>query len=337
MVQVAVLGASGYLGGEILRLLSFHPEFELTVIVSKSQPGRPVRELFPNLVPDAGLSTVGALGDEPVDLAFLAQPAGEAMKEVPKLLERGIKVVDLGPDYRHPSAETYRAVYGRTHEDPAHLAEAVYGLTEWYSDRIRSARLVANPGCYPTAALLGLAPLLKAGEITGPVIIDAKSGTSGAGQGTSPTTHHPEAALTVHPYGTPSHRHLPEMERILGEVGGRAPAIVFVPHLVPVVRGILCTMYPTPAPGADPAAWPRILEEAYAGSPFVHVGGTPRLAWAQGTNHCYLSVQSAGGAPVIFSVIDNLGQGGAAQAIQNANLMTGRPGDLGLRFAGFGV
>ncbi len=337
MRKVAVLGASGYLGGEILRLLSFHPELELAQVISQSQPDRRVAELFPNLHPAPELRTTAELASGPLDLAFLAQPPGEAMKVVPELLARGVKVVDLGPDYRLPTAELYRATYGRDHVDPGHLGEAVYGLTEWHADRIRGARLVANPGCYPTAALLALAPLLRAREIRGPIIIDAKSGTSGAGQGLTAGTHHPEAALTVAPYGTPTHRHLPEMERILGELGGAAPPILFVPHLVPVVRGILCSIYPTPAPGADPGRWSEILRAAYADSPFVHVGGTPRLTWAQGTNHCYLSVQTAGGLPVVFSVLDNLGKGGAAQAIQNANLMLGLPGALGLDFAGFGV
>lgn len=337
MRKVAVLGASGYLGGEILRLLSFHPEFELAAVVSQSHPDRPVAELFPNLHPAPTLRTVEKLNGTAVDLAFLAQPPGEAMKVVPGLLERGIKVVDLGPDYRLPTAEQYRATYGRDHEDAAHLAEAVYGLTEWHTAQVRGARLVANPGCYPTAALLALAPLVQAGEVQGPVIIDAKSGTSGAGQGLSAATHHPEAALTVAPYGTPTHRHLPEMQRILGEFAGAAPPILFVPHLVPVVRGILCSIYPTPAAGADPKRWTEILERTYAGSPFVHVGGIPRLNWAQGTNHCYLSVQMVGGMPVVFSVLDNLGKGGSAQAIQNANLMLGLPAEVGLDFAGFGV
>jgi N-acetyl-gamma-glutamyl-phosphate reductase len=337
MRKVAVLGASGYLGGEILRLLSFHPELELAQVISQSQPDRPVADLFPNLHPEPKLRTRAELGPEPIDLAFLAQPPGEAMKLVPTLLERGVKVVDLGPDYRLPTAELYRATYGHEHVDPQHLSEAVYGLTEWHADQIRGARLVANPGCYPTAAVLALAPLLRAHQIQGPIIIDAKSGTSGAGQGLSSATHHPEAALTVAPYGTPHHRHLPEMEQALGALVGAAPPILFVPHLVPVVRGILCSIYPTPAPGADPSRWTEILKRAYAGSPFVHVGGIPRLNWAQGTNHCYLSVQMVGGMPVLFSVLDNLGKGGSAQAIQNANLMLGLPAALGLDFAGFGV
>ncbi|HEV2317656.1 MAG TPA: N-acetyl-gamma-glutamyl-phosphate reductase [Thermoplasmata archaeon] len=337
MPTVAVLGASGYLGGELLRLLSFHPQLELVAAVSESHAGKSLGEIHPNLAPDGALVALPDASTVDADLAFLAQPAGEAMRVVPGLLERGMKVVDLGADYRLPTAALYEATYGRPHVDAGRLGEAVYGLSELFGPRIAAARLVANPGCYATATLLALAPLVRSGAIAGPVIVDAKSGTSGAGQGPTATTHHPEAALTVHPYGTPTHRHVPEMRSVLATVSPNVPPLVFVPHLVPLVRGILCSIYPTPAAATDPAQWAEALRAAYAGSPFVHVGGTPRLAWAAGTNHCFLSVQSAEGMPVVFSVLDNLGKGGAAQAIQNANLMLGLPQELGLRFAGFGV
>ena len=337
MPNVAVVGASGYLGGEILRLLTFHPELELSAAVSASQPGTPLAELLPNLVRFGTMATSADCARLDADLAFLAQPAGEAMKLVPGLLERGIKVVDLGPDYRLPTSELYRSTYGAPHLDAGHLAEAVYGLPELFGDRIGPARLVANPGCYPTATLLALVPLLRAGEVGGPVIVDAKSGSSGAGQAPSPSTHYAEAALTVHPYGTPTHRHVPEMRAVLGGLLDVVPPIVFVPHLVPLVRGILCSIYPTPSGGADPAHWADALRAAYQGSRFVHVGGTPRLPWAAGTNHCFLSVQSAEGMPVLFSALDNLGKGGAAQAVQNANLMLGLRPEAGLDFAGFAV
>jgi N-acetyl-gamma-glutamyl-phosphate reductase len=337
MAKVAVLGASGYLGGELLRLLAGHPHLDLAQVVSESHPGRPLSELFPNLLPDGGLTTIADPGAVDADLAFLAQPAGAAMKVVPDLLQRGIKVVDLGPDYRLPDASEYAATYGAPHTDPEHLGEAVYGLPELFGERIPAARLVANPGCYPTATLLALAPLLDAGEIGGPIVVDAKSGTSGAGSGFSSATHHPEAALTVRPYGTPRHRHLPEMRAALAAGGKKVPPLLFVPHVVPIVRGILCSIYPTPAPGAEPARWADAWRARYGAGPFVHVGGTPRLAWVQGTNRCYLSSQESDGMPVLFSALDNLGKGGAAQAVQNANLMLGRPPDEGLRTAGFGI
>ena len=337
MATAAVLGASGYLGGELLRLLAGHPDIAVTEVVSASHAGERVRDFWPHLAMDGERVALADAGAVTADLAFVAQPAGEAMRVVPDLLDRGLRVIDLGPDYRLPDAEQYRATYGAAHPDPAHQAEAVYGLSELFADRIHGARLVANPGCYPTATLLALAPLVRAGEPVGPVVVDAKSGTSGAGQGPSATTHHPEAALTVLPYGTPEHRHLPEMQAVLGQLGASPPALVFVPHLVPLVRGILCSIYPSPPAGEWSGRWTELLRAAYAGSPFVHVGGTPRLPWATGTNHCFLSVQRVGDRPVLFSVLDNLGKGGAAQAIQNANLMLGLPADRGLRFAGFGV
>jgi N-acetyl-gamma-glutamyl-phosphate reductase len=337
MAKAAVLGASGYLGGELIRLLSYHPELDLVSAVSRSQAGKTIGEALPhaerfgNVVirPDsAGLDA---------DVAFLAQGAGEAMAVVPSLLERGIRVVDLGPDYRLPDAAEYARVYGRPHTDPEHLATAAYGLPELFGEQIRHAALVANPGCFPTATLLALAPLTAGGEIKGPVVVDAKTGSSGGGAQPSAASHHPEAALTVLPYGVPEHRHAPEMSAALGRLGAEPVPIVFVPHLVPLVRGILCSIYASPVAGADAGRWADLYAARYRASPFVRVGGIPRLPWAQGTNRCYLSVQSAGGAPVVFSAIDNLGKGGAAQAIQNANLMLGFDETAGLAHPGFGV
>jgi N-acetyl-gamma-glutamyl-phosphate reductase len=336
MATAAVLGASGYLGGELLRLLSFHPELELTEAVSQSHSGQRLGDVAPNLgryeslVLSADASAINA------DVAFLAQPAGEAMRVVPGLLERGIRVIDLGADYRLKDPAEYERVYGRPHTDPEHLASAVYGLPELFRSEIAPAKLVANPGCYPTATLLALAPLVKRSVLTGPVVVDAKSGTSGAGASPTATSHHPEAAGTVWPYGTPVHRHVPEMEGILERIGP-APPLVFVPHLVPLVRGILCSIYPTARGEFDPVLWDGYLRSDYADSPFVRIGGTPKMPWASGTNRCYLSVQKVGDAPVLFSVLDNLGKGGAAQAIQNANILFGWDERTGLGASGFGI
>ncbi len=337
MATAAVLGASGYLGGELLRVLSDHPSIEVVQAVSQSRAGQRLGDVAPNLErfqdlrlsPDA--STVDA------DIAFLAQPAGEAMTVVPSLLDRGIKVVDLGPDYRLHDPAEYARVYGRPHADTDHLSEAVYGLPEVFGARIRTARLVANPGCYPTATLLALVPLLEAHAIVGPVVVDAKSGTSGSGAQPTATSHHPEAALTVLPYGAPLHRHVPEMQGVLRELGAAPGPLTFVPHLVPLVRGILCSIYATAAGPADAGAWEALYRARYADHPFVRVGRVPRLPWAQGTNRCYLAVERVGDAPVVFSVLDNLGKGGATQAVQNANLLFGWPETLGLSRAGYGV
>ena len=337
MATAAVLGASGYLGGELLRVLSAHPNIEVTQAVSRGHAGARLGDVAPQLdrFQDVVLAADAAAVD--ADLAFLAQPAGEAMTAVPTLLERGIRVIDLGADYRLKDPDEYARAYGRAHTDVDHLAEAVYGLPELFRDEIRGARLVANPGCYPTATLLALAPLVQRHEIVGPVVIDAKSGTSGAGATPTPSSHHAEAAGTVLPYGTPTHRHVPEMETILARLGPGAPPIVFVPHLVPLVRGLLCSIYATAPPGTEAAAWAAILQDAYRTSPFVSVGPVPHLPWASGTNRCYLSVQAAGGVPVVFSALDNLGKGGATQAVQNANLLLGLDERTGLRTSGFGI
>lgn len=337
MPRAAVLGATGYLGGELLRVLSQHPDLDVLGVTSQRQAGTRLGEIYPNLVKFSELVLTADAGRLDADVAFVAQPAGEAMRVVPGLLERGIKVVDLGPDYRLPDPAEYARVYGQPHADPEHLAEAVYGLTELNRAAVRGARLVANPGCYPTATLLALAPLLAAHAVEGPIVVDAKSGTSGAGATPTPTSHHPEAAGTVWPYGTPEHRHVPEMRDALGRWNGGAPPIVFVPHLVPLVRGILCSIYASSAGPFDPAAWGSIYAATYRDSPFVRVGGTPRLPWVAGTNRCFLSVQAVGEHPVVFSAIDNLGKGGATQAIQNANLLLGLDESAGLLHSGFGV
>ena len=338
MATAAVLGVTGYLGSELLRILSSHPTLEVRDVQSHSRAGDRLGDVAPQIDRYRDLRLRDDPGAVSTDVAFLAQPAGEAMKIVPGLLERGIRVVDLGADYRLPSAAEYELAYGRRHTDPAHLGEAVYGLPELFRDRVRGAHLVANPGCYPTATLLALAPLTASHQLAGPVVVDAKSGSSGAGASPTAASHHPEAAGTVLPYGTPTHRHVPEINAVLGQVSeGAAPALVFVPHLVPLVRGILCSIYPTARPGVDPGGWAALLDRAYEGSDFVRVGPVPRLPWTSGTNRCYLSVQRAGDAAVVFSALDNLGKGGASQAVQNANLMLGLPETAGLTSAGFGV
>ncbi len=337
MASAAVLGASGYLGSELLRVLSYHPKIDVTQAVSQSHPGETLGSLAPQLERFSEVVLTADPSRIDTDVAFLAQPAGEAMKVVPELLARGIRVVDLGPDYRLSSAQEYAEAYGRPHTDAEHLSEAVYGLPELNRDRLSGARLIANPGCYPTATLLALAPLLAEGEVDGPVVVDAKSGSSGVGAGPSATSHHPDAALTVRPYGWPTHRHVPEMRQVLAAVGKTAPPLVFVPHVVPLVRGILCSIYATPRAEASAERWQALLSRRYAGQPFVRVGGVPKLPWTFGTNRCYLSVQPAEGMPVVFSAIDNLGKGGATQAVQNANLMMGWDETTGLAHPGFGV
>lgn len=339
-LSVGVVGASGYLGSELLRLLSSHPQLELTQAVSTSHAGETLDQLCPWLSDGHAVVLEKDASSLDVDLAFLALPSGEALAQVPQLLSRGIKVVDLGADYRLKDPAEYLATYGRPHSDPEGLAQAVYGLTEANREAITSAKLVANPGCYPTATLLALLPLAREGLLPEQVVVDAKSGTSGSGASPTPATHHPQIATSVNPYGGGKHRHTPEIRQALDAFApaseGSGPQITFVPHLVPVVRGLLCSIY---APGVDEEMlprWPAALASAYGDAPFVRVGPVPRLPWAVGSNRCYLATEAAPPSGVVYSALDNLVKGGAGQAIQNANLMLGLPEAEGLPVGGLG-
>lgn len=335
--RVGIAGVTGYLGGELARLLSVHPSLSLVGAVSRSAAGKTLADCCPYL-PDGKSTPVHENPSElDCDLAFLALPSGEAMRHVPGLLERGIRVIDLSADYRLKDPQEYERTYGAPHADPEGLERSVYGLTEPFRDAIRGASLVANPGCYPTAFLLPALPLIRAGWQPEHLVVDAKSGTSGAGAAPTAGTHHPTVAGDVHPYGGGHHRHLPEIRQEIARGTGRAPAITFVPHLVPIVRGILCSIY---APGVSPEAVPKLAEvlaSAYGTEPFVRIGPVPHIPWAVGSNRCDIGIEASEGAAVIFSVIDNLLKGGAGQAVQNANLMLGRPEAEGLPVGGLGL
>jgi N-acetyl-gamma-glutamyl-phosphate reductase len=333
--DVAIVGATGYLGGELVRLITEHPEMHLAAAVSSSAAGKPLSEVVPYLGEGTDLILQADSGSVDAELVFLALPAGESMKLVPDLRARGIKVVDLGPDYRLKDAKVFASTYGRTHSDPEGLAQAVYGLPEIAREEIRSAELVANPGCYPTSALLALVPLAKDHLLPGQVVIDAKSGSSGAGAQPSPSTHHPVAGASVNPYGGGHHRHLPEIQQVLSAYG-ELPGLTFSPHLVPLVRGLLSSIY---APGIAPEAfdaWAPAFQRFYSGQPFVRLGPVPRLPWAVGSNLCLISVEASPPSGVVYSAIDNLVKGGAGQAVQNGNLMLGLPETTGLTRGGLG-
>lgn len=338
---VGVVGASGYLGGELLRLLLTHPSLRLRQAVSQGHAGARLDEVCPWLSDGHDIVLEKDPTSLDVDLAFLALPQGEALRVAPGLLTRGTKVIDLGPDYRLKDAGMYQQTYGREHSDPEGLSRAVYGLTELNREAIASASLVANPGCYPTATLLALLPLARRGLLPTHVVVDAKSGSSGAGASPSPATHHPQAGASVNPYGGGQHRHVPEIRQALSDLHGPdvstpAPQVTFVPHLVPVVRGLLCSIY---APGVDASAvqaWNGAFEACYRSSPFVRLGPVPRLPWAVGSNRCYLATEAAPPSGVVYSALDNLVKGGAGQAVQNANLMLGLPETAGLPIGGLG-
>lgn len=336
MIKVGIVGGTGYTGVELLRLLAQHPQVELKAITSRSEAGMPVSQMFPNLRGRVDLPftepTIENLGD--CDVVFFATPNGVAMKQVPELLEKGIKVIDLAADYRLKNPAEWQKWYGMAHASENLLAEAVYGLPEVNREAIKSARLVANPGCYPTAVQLGFLPLLKAGLIdTQSLVADAKSGVSGAGRKAEVHTLLCEAGDSFKAYGVAGHRHLPEIKQGLAYISGQNVGLTFVPHLLPMIRGIHATLYARLT--GDIADLQALYEQTYANEAFVDVlpaGSHPETRTVRGANMCRMAVHrpQGGDTVVILSVIDNLVKGAAGQAIQNMNIMCGLPETTGL-------
>lgn len=336
MIRIGVVGGTGYTGVELLRLLVRHPDVKLAVITSRSEAGRPVADLFPNLRGHTGLTfTAPAAGGlESCDLVFFATPNGTAMTMVPGLLEAGVRVIDLAADFRLQGADVWETWYGMPHSCPELLAEAVYGLPEVNREAVAQARLVANPGCYPTAVQLGFLPLLEAGLVeAGQLIADAKSGVSGAGRKAATGSLLCEASENFKAYAVPGHRHLPEIRQGLERVAGRPVGLTFVPHLTPMIRGIHATLYARlNDPGQDLQA---LYESRYRDEYFVDVmppGAHPETRSVRGANHCRIAIHrpQQGDTVVILSVIDNLVKGAAGQAIQNMNVMFGLTEQTGL-------
>ncbi len=340
---VAVVGASGYTGMELLRRLLRHPGADLRAVTSRQEAGRPLSEVFPRfrrigradeLVfsrPDPDLIVASG-----ARFAFLALPHGVAAQYALLLLERGLRVIDLSADFRLRDAGVYQEFYDQPHPVPALLAEAVYGLPEWRADEIAGARLVASPGCYPTSVLLPLLPLLRAGLVDPASIhVSSMSGVSGAGRAAKLPLLFCECAESLRPYGLPKHRHLSEIEQELTLAAGRKVLISFVPHLVPVRRGILTTTVVRPADGTPPDAVGDALREAFAGQPFVRLlepGDLPDTKHVTDTNFIDIgwSHDPRTGRLVLCSAEDNLGKGAGTQALQSFNLMAGLPQDCGL-------
>ncbi len=330
--SVGVFGITGYAGTELMKLLSIHPKFELTFAQSKSAIANTVGDMFPLLTSFGGVRISRENDAEGIDIAFLCLPAGESMGIVPGLLKKGVRVVDLGPDYRLKPARLFESVYGTRHTDPENLESSTYGVTELNRQKISEAPVVANPGCYPTAALIALSPILDI--ISGSIIIDAKSGTSGSGKEPSQFNNHSEIGENVKPYNPNRHRHLPEIATQLAAVNGHSYDITFVPHLVPIVRGIEESIY---LPGTPYDGVLSRLKSFYSGSKFVHIVDDASINMVLGTNHCALQVSDLGNGTAIFSYIDNLGKGASGQALQNANVMVGFPEEAGLLASGCGV
>ena len=339
MIKVAVVGASGYTGVELLRLLHCHPEVEVACVTSEQSAGKPISDVFPSL---RGRCDLVLESVEPTavaakaDLIFTALPHQAAMKVVPTFLALGKKVVDLSADYRLSDADEYARWY-EPHLSPELLAEAVYGLPEVRRAAIAGARLVANPGCYPTSIILGLLPLLQQGLIDPATIIsDSKSGVSGAGRSAKVDNLYCEVNDGFKAYGVGGvHRHIPEIEQELSLLAGEKLTISFTPHLVPMDRGILSTIYATLRQPADAAALLELYRERYANEPFVRVlplGQFPSTAFVKGSNCCDigLTVDQRTGRVIVVSAIDNLVKGASGQAIQNMNLLCGFPETMGL-------
>jgi len=338
---VAVLGASGFAGAELVRLLLGHPTLEPSFLGARGDAGMMVGEVFPHLGPIASqrFELVDALDASSVAAAFVALPAGESATVVPGLVEAGARVVDLGADFRLP-ADAYPGWYGFEHGAPEWLGKAVYGLTERAREAVAGAAIVANPGCYPTPVGLGLAPLFETGLLDAgtTVVVDGKSGISGAGKAPTASSHFAALDGSVRAYKVGRHQHTPEMELAIRSAGA-SPAVTFIPHLVPTVRGVVTTCYARLAEGATEAALRDVLCDVYDGEPFVRVlpeGATPDPKRLTGSNGCELSahVDEHAGTAIVIGAVDNLGKGAAGQAIQNLNLMLGLPETAGLTSVG---
>jgi N-acetyl-gamma-glutamyl-phosphate reductase len=327
--RVAVVGAAGYAGGELVRLLAGHPAVQIASVHARGRAGTPAAAELPHLAP---LELVFREDDpDDVDVAFLALPHGASAPLASRLLERGVTVIDIGADFRLRDPDAYATWYGAPHPCPDLLGEAVYGLTEWSRDALRGAKLIANPGCYPTASLLALVPFGRAGLLDGDVIVDAKSGISGAGRGAGADYLFTELTESTRAYGLEGHRHRPEIEQGLADAG--APlSVTFVPHLVPQSRGILATCYLSLTRDLDDDAIANLLHLAYDGEPFVHVSeAAPATKQTTGSNHAFVHGRRVGERrAVVVSVIDNLGKGAAGQAIQNMNVALGLDEAAGL-------
>lgn len=339
MLKIGIVGGTGYTGVELLRLLADHPGTRVEVITSRSNAGTPVVDVFPNLRGkfDIKFSEPDVDSYQNCDLVFFATPNGVAMGQAKALLDKGIKLIDLAADFRIQDIETWERWYGEAHACPSLVEQAVYGLPELNRDAIKTASLVANPGCYPTTVILALLPLLQNGLIEpSSIIADCKSGISGAGRNANVATTYSELSESVKAYAVAGHRHLPEIRQILQSINNEAE-LVFVPHLMPMIRGLHATVY-ADANNTDTNIQ-QVFEKFYRDEPFVDVmpaGSHPETRSVKGANHCRIAVHYLDTSKkyVVLAVIDNLVKGAAGQAIQNMNLMFGLNETTGLNAPG---
>ncbi len=333
-IKIGIINVTGYAGVELARLLHCHPEVDLCSVTGRTAAGQKLGDVFPHLA-DIDLTITTELGE--VDLVFSAMPHKDSAEAVLPLVKRGIKVIDISADFRLKDSREYQDWYGFTHPAPELLQEAVYGLPEFHRADIAAAGIVANPGCYPTGALLALAPVIKEGLIYADIVIDSKSGVSGAGRTLSLTTHYAEAADNVSAYAIQGHRHLPEIIQELKNINhDLSPSVTFLPHLVPATRGILSSCYTRLIEGKLAGGLEELIKlyrDFYRGEPFVRIVEQPpgtKLTW--GSNLCFIypAHDPRTGRIILISCIDNLVKGAAGQAIQNMNIMFGFPETTGL-------
>ncbi len=342
-INVGIIGATGYTGAELVRILSYHPNARLAGLTTQSYAGMPFWEVYPHLYKHVDLVgenlDLEALVDR-CDVIFTALPHGHSMDVAAEVNRKGKKLVDLGADFRFNDVSTYEKWYQMTHSQPQLNAKAVYGLPEIHREEIRKTDLVANPGCYPTSVILGLAPLLKNNMIdTNSIIIDSKSGVSGAGRNPTRNNHYCEANESIKAYNLAKHRHTPEIEQELSLLAGKELLVSFSPHLTPMIRGILSTIYAGLKVDTNLNDLNSLYNEFYAGSPFVRVlppGMLPATKSVSGSNHCDIGmvIDDRTGRVIIVSAIDNLIKGASGQAVQNMNIMFGLPEETGLGMPG---
>lgn len=335
-IRAAIVGASGYAGAELVRLLASHPRTTIAALYGRNRDAVPLADEFPHLAP-LGLRFVdGEPRPGEHDVVFLALPHGQSAELAVGLAGGGTTVVDIGSDLRLRDPAAYPDWYGFDHPAPNALADAVYGLTELARDRLPGTKLIANPGCYPTATLLALTPFARAGVLTDEVVVDAKSGVSGAGRSAGADFLYTELEGGTKAYGIPRHRHTPEIAQGLAAVGAGDLGLTFIPHLIPQVRGIIATCYLRLADDLDDEALRAILDDAYGAEPFVHQVATPPSSkLASGSNHAFVFVARTGPRrAVAIGAIDNLGKGAAGQAVQNMNVALGLPETAGLDMVG---
>ena len=335
-IRVAIIGATAYTSRETIHLLLEHPQADIVYLGSRREPQPHIAEIFPELEKRLDLRC------EPIepaalkgraDVALLCLPNGLAMQYVPELLAAGLRVIDFSADYRLKEPAEYTQWYNKEHTDLANLERAVYGLPELYREKIRGAALIANPGCYPTSAALGIVPLLRAGLVEAQdVIVDSASGVSGAGREPKPEHHFPERHETFEAYNVGKHRHMVEIERTLdAQLRGRKSSVIFTPHLVPMERGILSTIYLKPLQPLSIERVMQVFQEAYAAEPFIRFRERlPRTSEVARTNFCDMAARVVKSRVIVLSAIDNMVKGAAGQAIQNLNVMFGIQETAGL-------